>query len=265
MNDSRMPTLFVSHGAPTLAVEDGAAHRFLAGLGGRLGRPKAIVMISAHFEAPVPTVTSAERPETIHDFGGFPQELYRLRYPASGSPELAESVAGRLDAAGLAVRSDPSRGLDHGAWVPLLLMYPDADVPVVQLSIDSRRGPGYHYGLGERLRPLRDEGVLIIGSGGATHNLRLFFGARHDDPSPDWVRDFGEWVEQAIAGDRRDDLIDYRAKAPYADENHPTEEHFLPLLTTLGASEPGETNKRIHTSHTYGVLMMDAYGFGVDG
>lgn len=257
-----MPTLFVSHGAPTLAVEDGDAHRFLAGLGERLRKPNAILMISAHFEAPVPTVTAGTRPETIHDFGGFPRDLYQLTYPAPGSLELAETVTGLLRDAGWSARSDPSRGLDHGAWVPLRLMYPEADVPVVQLSIDSSRGAEYHYELGELLRPLRDQGVLIIGSGGATHNLRLFPGAHHDDPLPDRIRAFGDWVAEAITGDRRDDLIQYRSRGPDAAHNHPTEEHFIPLLTALGASEPGETSRRIHTSHTYGFLMMDAYLFG---
>lgn len=262
---TRMPALFVSHGAPGLAVEDGAAHRFLAGLGNRLGAPPAILVISAHFEAPVPTVTSARQPETIHDFVGFPAGLYRLTYPAPGSPALAASVAELLGEAGWPARTDPSRGLDHGAWVPLRLMYPAADVPVAQLSIDARRGAGHHYALGELLRPLRDQGVLIIGSGGATHNLRLFFGAHHNDPPPDWVRAFSDWVAEAVAEDRRQDLIDYRSQAPYAVDNHPSEEHFLPLLTALGAAAPGETHLRLHTSHTYGVLMMDNYLFGAGG
>lgn len=262
--NTRLPALFVSHGAPTLAVEDGAAHRFLAGLGERIGKPGAVLMISAHFEAPRPTVTAAERPETIHDFGGFPRELYELRYPAPGSPALAERVAGLLGDADMPARLDASRGLDHGAWVPLMLMYPEADVPVVQLSIDPARGAAYHHELGELLRPLRDEGVLIVGSGGVTHNLRLFFGAHHDDPVPDWVRAFSDWVLAAVKDDRREDLIHYRERGPYAADNHPSEEHYFPLLTALGASAPGESNTRVHTSPTYGVLMMDAYRFGAD-
>lgn len=258
----RMPVLFVSHGAPTLAVEDGAAHRFLTGLGTQLDKPEAILMVSAHFEAPQATITGVGQPDTIHDFGGFPRELYDLRYPAPGSPAVAERVAGMLTEAGWPTRTDPSRGLDHGAWVPLMLMYPEADVPVVQLSIDPRRGAAYHHELGELLRPLRDEGVLIIGSGGVTHNLRLFFGAHHDDPVPDWVRAFSDWVQAAVEDDRRDDLIHYRERGPYAAENHPSEEHYFPLLTALGASAPGEAKERIHSSPTYGVLMMDAYRFG---
>ncbi|HSH43796.1 MAG TPA: class III extradiol ring-cleavage dioxygenase [Arenicellales bacterium] len=262
MSDHRMPSLFVSHGAPTLAVEDGAAHRFLTELGDKLERPEAILMLSAHYEEPVATVTAGEKPETIHDFGGFPRELYRIQYPAPGSPALADAVAKLLGDAGWPARRDPSRGLDHGAWVPLRLMYPEADIPVVQLSIDSRRGAGYHYALGELLRPLRDDGVLVIGSGGATHNLRLFFGAGHDDPPPDWVRGFSDWVERTIAEDRRQDLIAYRSRAPHAADNHPTEEHFMPLLAALGAAHPEERGERIHSSHTYGILMMDAYQFG---
>lgn len=258
----RLPTLFVSHGAPTLAVEDGEAHRFLAGLGEQLGKPKAVLMVSAHYESPAPTVTAADRPETIHDFGGFPHELYEIQYPAPGDPPLAGRVAGLLNEAGLDARADPGRGLDHGAWVPLLLMYPDADVPVVQLAIDPPRGPAYHLRLGELLRPLREQGVLIIGSGGATHNLRLFFGSAPDAPVPDWVREFGEWLAKAIDHDRRDDLVHYRERGPRAADNHPTEEHYVPLLVALGAMAPDEPRRRIHTSHTHGALMMDAYQFG---
>lgn len=258
----RMPALFISHGAPTLAIEDNEAHRFLAGLGDRLGRPKAVLMISAHYESAVPTVTASERPETIHDFGGFPRELYEITYPAPGDPALANRVFELLNENGLRARTDTERGLDHGAWVPLLLMYPEADVPVVQLSIDPRQDPGYHHRLGELLRPLRDEGVLIVGSGGATHNLRLFFGARHDDPVPEWVRGFSDWLSSSIMADRRDDLIHYRTKGPNAADNHPTEEHYLPLLVALGATTPDDPRQRIHTSHTYGALMMDAFMFG---
>jgi len=263
-NPSPTPALFVSHGAPTLAVEDGAAHRFLAGLGERLGRPRAILMISAHFEAERPTLTGAEHPETIHDFGGFPRELYALRYPAPGSPALAGRVAGLLREADWPARVDAARGLDHGAWVPLMLMYPEAGVPVVQLSIDPARGAAYHHELGTLLRPLRDEGVLIIGSGGITHNLRLFFGAHHDDPVPHWVRAFADWARTAVESGRREDLIHYRDRAPHAEDNHPSEEHYFPLLAALGASAPGEAGTRIHTSATYGVLMMDAYRFGAE-
>ena len=257
-----MPSLFVSHGAPTLAIEEGPAHRFFVDCGRKLGKPKAVLMLSAHFEASVATVTTGVRPVTIHDFGGFPKALYDITYPAPGDPALAEGITELLRSDDIPVQSDPARGFDHGAWVPLMLMYPDADVPVVQLSIDSRQGPAYHYHLGELLRPLRDQGVLLIGSGGATHNVGLLSKAGRDDPAPNWVKAFGEWLAEAVVNDRRDDLIHYRTRAPHAVRNHPSEEHYLPLLCALGATDSGGPNRRIHASHSYGSLAMDAYLFG---
>lgn len=259
---ARLPTLFVSHGAPPLALDDGPAHRFLRACGESLGKPRAILVLSAHFEEPVATATASAKPETIHDFGGFAQALYDIVYPAPGDPNLAERVGGLLQAGDIAARTDSTRGLDHGAWVPLSLMYPDADVPVVQLSIDARRGTEYHFRLGELLRPLRDDGVLIVGSGGATHNLSLALRAGQDDPTPDWVVTFREWLADAVANDDREGLAAYRARAPDAIRNHPSEEHFLPLLCAMGATRPGEPGRRIHASETYGALAMDAYLFG---
>ena len=257
-----LPTLFVSHGAPTLAVEDSPAHQFLIDCGKTLGKPKAILMLSAHFEAPTATVTANPKPETVHDFGGFSKELYDIIYPAPGNPDLACRVADLAQAGGIPVRADATRGLDHGAWVPLSLMYPDADVPVVQLSIDSRQGPAYHFRLGGLLRPLRDEGVLIVGSGGATHNLRHVFQSAPGAPASEWVADFREWLAVTVENDRRDDLAHYRERGPYAAQNHPTEEHFLPLLAAMGATDSGEPRHRIHVSETYSALAMDAYIFG---
>lgn len=245
-----------------IAVENGPARQFLTDWGKKSGKPIAIVMLSAHFEAPIVTVTASARPKTIHDFGGFPDFLYRLSYPASGDADLARRIAKLLSAGGLHVREDSNRGLDHGAWIPLLLMYPDADVPVVQLSIDSRKGPAYHFRLGELLRPLRDEGVLIMGSGSVTHNLRHAFRSRHDDPAPEEVMLFREWIADRVASDRRDELANYRSLAPHATFNHPTEEHLLPLLSAMGAIAPDEPRRRIHASETYGSLAMDAYLFG---
>lgn len=259
---TRMPTLFVSHGAPTLAIEDGPAHQFLIDCGKTLGKPKAILMLSAHFEASIATVTMSQAPGTIHDFGGFPDALYDITYPARGDPGLALRVSDLLRAGGLSVRGDETRGLDHGAWVPLLLMYPDAGVPVVQLSIDPRRDPAHHFRLGTLLQPLRDEGVLIIASGGASHNLRHVFRSAPGEPTPEWVIEFREWLAETIENDQRDDLVHYRTRAPHAAMNHPTEEHFLPLLSALGATEAGESRQRIHVSETLGALAMDAYIFG---
>ncbi len=259
---AELPTLFVSHGAPTLAIDDGPAHQFLSGYGQILGKPRTLLVLSAHFEAPTATVTTSESPETIHDFGGFVDELYEISYPAPGDPQLAQRVIELLQAGGIPASGDPDRGLDHGAWVPLVLMYPDADVPVVQLSIDSRQGPEYHFRLGELLRPLRNEGVLIVGSGSATHNLARALRARPDDPVPDWVIRFRDWLQTAVEHDRRKDLAAYRSLAPDAVRNHPTEEHFFPLLCAMGAAAPGEDVRRIHASETYGALAMDAYRFG---
>ena len=254
--------MFVSHGAPTLAIEDDPAHQFLISCGKSLGKPRAILLLSAHFQAPTATVTTSLSPKTIYDFSGFPEELYDISYPAPGDPDLAHRISTLLQSGGLSTSESSARGLDHGAWIPLSLMYPDADVPVVQLSIDARQGPAYHFRLGELLRPLRKEGVLIIGSGGTTHNLSYALRAQHNDQVPDWVIGFREWLAGAVADDRRDDIANYRALAPDAALNHPTEEHFLPLLCAMGATEPGELRRRIHESETYGALAMDAYLFG---
>lgn len=259
---TQLPTLFVSHGAPTLVVDDSPARQFLASLGRRLGKPKAILLLSAHFDAPTSTVTASLAPETIYDFQGFAEALYTMTYPAPGDPALARRVRDLMSAAGVTTYLDEDRGLDHGAWIPLSLMYPDADVPVVQLSISARRGPDYHFWLGEQLQPLRDTGVLIVGSGGATHNLSHALRASQDDPAPNWVLTFREWLAEAVTHDRREQLANYRNVAPDAIRNHPTEEHFLPLLCAMGATSPGEPRRRIHSSETFGALAMDVYLFG---
>ncbi|WP_315811297.1 class III extradiol ring-cleavage dioxygenase [Bradyrhizobium sp. SZCCHNR2028] len=262
-----LPSIFLSHGSPMLPLTDSAARDFLVGLGGSLPRPKAILVISAHWETDIPTVNAVAANETIHDFYGFPRELYQLRYPAPGAPDLAHAVAARLQAAGLPVGIDRARGLDHGAWVPLLLMYPQADIPVLQLSIQTERGPRHHLELGRALAPLREEGVLIIGSGSFTHNLGEFRKRRLDidDPAPSWVVDFADWVHNAAIEGRVDDLVDYRRLAPHARDNHPTDEHFLPLFAAMGAAGEGGRVERLHNSANYGVLRMDVYAFhGVD-
>ena len=257
----RMPVVFVSHGAPTLAIEDNDAHRFLRTFGMRLARPRTILVLSAHFDARVATVTAAESPQTIHDFGGFSKELYEMTYPAPGSPELANEVVGLLAAAGVPAMITASRGLDHGAWIPLSLMYPQADIPVVQVSIDTRRGSAYHHDLGRHLAPLRDDGVLIMGSGGVTHNLRELAWDGGHAATPQWAEAFNEWVAEAIAAGRIDDLLAYRDLAPHAARNHPTEEHFFPLLCALGAVSEDDHRARVHHSYTMGALSMDTYQF----
>jgi 4,5-DOPA dioxygenase extradiol len=263
---ARMPTLFISHGSPMLAIVDSAARRFLKDLGPQLPPPKAIIVLSAHHDTPTTEVTASAKPETIHDFGGFPDELYRLRYAAPGSRDLAEAVVAQLAAAGLPARLAPTRGFDHGAWIPLSLMFSRADVPVLQVSIDSGRSPEYHFALGRALRPLRETGWLVLGSGGATHNLALYAHARgrtDESAPPEWVEAFNEWTAGAIAARRFDDLFWYAERAPYAAQNHPTPEHYLPLFATLGAAHDDEQGVRIHSSYDRGLLSLDAYAFGL--
>ena len=258
-----LPALFVSHGSPMLAIEDAGARDFLKRLPELLpARPKAILMVSAHWERLRPTVSAPLANETIHDFGGFPLALYQLTYPAPPSADLARRVRELLTNGGLATDIDAHRGLDHGAWVPLMVAWPQADIPVVQLSVQTRLGPTHHFRLGELLAPLCKEGVLIIGSGSFTHDLASFrsSGGRIDAPEPDWVHSFAEWMAAALRDRRVEDLLNYRALAPEAAHNHPTEEHLLPLFVALGAGA-GEV-AHLHRSTTYGILRMDAFAFG---
>jgi 4,5-DOPA dioxygenase extradiol len=255
----KLPAVFVSHGAPSLALEPhDPSHAFLTRLGRDLGRPAAIVCVSAHWEAPRPTVGAAERPATIHDFYGFPAPLYEIRYPAPGAPALAARVASML---GMPAALDAQRGLDHGAWVPLSLMYPGADVPVVQLSVQSRLDAAHHAALGRALASLREEGVLILGSGGATHDLRRVAWGAGDDDVPADVRAFEGWLVAAVEGGRTDELIAWRERAPSPDSNHPTPEHFFPLFAPLGAAAPGTKGRVLHRAFAYGALSMAAFAW----
>lgn len=255
-----LPALFVSHGSPMLILEDWPARDFLAGLGARLPRPRAILAVSAHWETAVPAVSVAERPETIHDFFGFPDALFAQRYPAPGAPEAALHAKTLLEAGGFAVETE-ARGLDHGAWVPLKLGWPDADIPVAQLSIQPQAGPAHHLAVGRTLAPLRAEGVLILATGALTHNLAQWRRHRGEAEAPEWVAAFADWMAERIGAGDADALVDYRARAPYASENHPTEEHLLPLFVALGAGSGagGGAGEAWHRSYADGVLAMDAY------
>lgn len=257
-----LPTLFVSHGSPMLALQDSPARRFLQNFGLNLPRPKAIVVISAHWENNGgPAVSLAAQPDTIHDFGGFPQALYALRYQAPGAPELANRTASLLEDAGFAVARSAQRGLDHGAWVPLSLMYPDADVPVMQISLVRGAGPKSHDMLGQALAQLRHEGVLVIGSGSMTHNLHEFSGQPVDAPAPHWVSEFESWMRERLEANDSAALLDYRNRAPSARQNHPSEEHLLPLFVAMGAAGAGAKAQLLHSSFEHAVLAMDAYAF----
>ena len=254
---STLPTVFVSHGPPTLPFEAGPTRDALARLGDGFARPKGILCVSAHWETAVPTLSTATRPETIHDFYGFPEQLYALRYPAPGAPELAARAGELLAAAGLPVAYE-ERGLDHGAWVPLLLAWPEADIPVTQLSLQPARGPAHHAALGRALAPLRREGVLILASGNANHNLRAL---RRSAEPPDWAVAFDDWLAEAAGRGDAEALGRFLEEAPQARLNHPSDEHFLPLLVAAGAAE-GEPGEALHRGWLYGALSMASYRFG---
>lgn len=257
-----LPTLFISHGSPMLAIQDSPARQFLQQLGASLPRPRAVLIASAHWETPgIPAVSLAAHPATIHDFGGFPRPLFEIDYPAPGAPAIAERAAELIGQAGFNVSRSADRGLDHGAWVPLRLMYPDADVPVFQLSVLRGATPAEHEKLGKALSVLRDEGVLVIGSGSLTHNLYEFRGQGIDAPVAAWVSDFGAWMNTMLHDQQHEALLDYRRQAPFAERNHPTEEHLLPLFVAMGAAGEGAKAERIHASYEYGVLAMDVYAF----
>jgi 4,5-DOPA dioxygenase extradiol len=257
-----LPTLFISHGAPTMAIEKTPAHQFLLELGNSLPRPTAILVASAHWESMGgPAISFAAQPETIHDFGGFPDELYAIRYPAKGAPEIAGQAAALLEQAGFSVKKSETRGLDHGAWVPLRLMYQQADIPVAQISVVRGATPAAHEAMGKALAPLREKGVLIIGSGSMTHNLYELRGSSLNTGAPAWVREFDGWMNDALENNQRESLRNYRMQAPFAARNHPTEEHIMPLFVAMGAAGDTAQAKRVHSSYEFGVLAMDVYAF----
>lgn len=254
------PSLFISHGAPTFAIEPGRAGAQLGALGRQLERPRAIVVVSPHWITRGVQVTGATSPETIHDFGGFDAKLYDITYPAPGDPALARRVAALLSVAGWSAAVDPQRGLDHGAWVPLLHLFPQADIPVLQVSmpvdLDERRS----YALGRALAPLAAEGVLVIGSGSLTHNLYEFrIGAAGEAA---YAREFTQWVRAAVRAGDATRLVDALGQAPHAQRAHPTPEHFLPLAVALGAAPQALPATVLDGGIVHGVLAMESYVFG---
>ena len=257
-----LPTVFLSHGSPMHARDPGAVGKIWRKLGRALPRPRALLVASAHWETNLPILTASRKPETIHDFFGFPEPLYQLRYPAPGAPEVAERALGLLREAGFTAASNGCRGLDHGAWAPLLYLYPEADVPVVQLSLQTALGPSHHLALGRALAPLARENVLIIGSGHMTHNLRER-GPGTAKPLA-YVREFQRWVDAAIRTHDYDALADYRARSPHGARAHPTEEHFLPLFVALGAAAEDYRPERLYDGIESAALAMDAYCLKAD-
>ena len=258
-----LPAVFISHGAPTLALEASPEQRFLAGFAARLGRPSAIVVVSAHWDTEGLRVLGGTAPQTVHDFYGFPRALYELRYPAPGAVSLATEVVELLNEAGFNAALDLDRGFDHGVWSPLLLMYPAADVPITQISINARKSPYYHWRLGRALCSLRAKGVLVLGSGAITHNLadcRLHGAPVAAEPLP-YVTAFADWIAAQLASGQLEALLAYRERAPAATRAHPSDEHLLPLFTALGAAGVSWTAERVHRSVMHEGLAMDHYLF----
>jgi 4,5-DOPA dioxygenase extradiol len=253
-----LPSLFISHGSPMLALEPAASGPALARLAAELPRPKAIVVVSAHWESHELLVSSGAAPATWHDFGGFPAALYAVQYPAPGDPALAQRVSELLCAASLPARLDPQRPFDHGTWVPLSLMYPKADIPVVQVSLPTRLGPKLQEQVGRALASLREENILLIGSGSITHNLgELDWRAGPESVEP-WALAFRDWMVDKLAADDTPALHDYRQQAPFAVRSHPSDEHLLPLYFARGA---GGRFGIAHQGFTLGALGMDIYRF----
>jgi len=261
-----LPSLFLSHGSPMIALQPGAAGAFMQRLGPALdaafGRPRAIVVASAHSLAREPMLMAAPQHTTVHDFGGFPDALYQLQYNAPGAPELAQQVAQHVRDAGLPVHVVPEGGLDHGIWIPLRFAYPDANVPVLPLAFPPDASPAQLFALGRALAPLRAQQVLVIGSGSITHNLRLAMRQTNADaPEMPQSAAFRRWFAERSAALDHDALLHYRERAPHAAAMHPTDEHLLPWYVAAGAGAEGPI-VRVHDSVTMGCLGMDAYAFG---
>nr|BFD43498.1 class III extradiol ring-cleavage dioxygenase [Pseudomonas sp. FFPRI_1] len=253
-----LPSLFISHGSPMLALEPSESGPALARLAAQLPRPKAILVVSAHWESQDLRVSAHPHPETWHDFGGFPPALFAVQYPAPGKPDLAAQVVQLLKADGLPAQLDSQRPFDHGTWVPLSLMYPQADIPVVQLSLPSHQGPALQTRIGHALASLREQGVLLIGSGSITHNLReLDWHAGPESVEP-WAKAFRDWMIEKLAANDEPALHDYRHQAPHAVRSHPSDEHLLPLYFARGA---GGDFSVAHQGFTLGALGMDIYRF----
>jgi 4,5-DOPA dioxygenase extradiol len=262
MTTIKQPAIFISHGSPMMAIETSLTSEFLKRLGRSLPKPEVIVVFSAHLDSSRDIlITSGQSPETIHDFYGFPEALYQIRYPAPGNPALAEMIADRLRQAGIKSTLDSRQGWDHGVWIPLRLMFPQADIPVVQVSINSRLGARGNYQLGQLLAFLREQGVMIIGSGNMTHNLRELFAIRPTPNRLEMTEAFRSWVHDKLKSQDSHALLNYIEEAPFPAFNHPTQEHFLPLIAALGSSEQDRV-KRIHDTIDMEILAMDAYLFG---
>lgn len=266
-----LPTLYLSHGSPMIALEPGPAGRYMQRLGQaidrRFGRPRAVLAVSPHTPTRTPLLLAAERHEAVHDFSGFPQPLYELRYDAEGAPDVARRALGLLQAAEIPAISVPEGGMDHGVWTVLRHMWPQAEVPVLPMSLVPTWAAGRQWQIGQALAPLRREGVLIVASGSLTHNLRRAFsrmrGAEAASPDGDALA-FQQWVQQRVQAGDWAALRDWRAQSPTPSSAHPTDEHWLPFFIGAGAGldAAGGIGRRVHASLDLGLLAMDAYAFG---
>ncbi|MBS1196374.1 MAG: hypothetical protein H6R18_159 [Proteobacteria bacterium] len=256
-----LPSLFISHGSPEFAFQPGKLGAALGQLGKSLPKPRAVVLMSPHWMTSQLQVQTTAAPSTVHDFGGFSPALFEIDYPAAGAPEIAAQVLQRLAQAGIVATANDHAGRDHGVWVPMLHMYPEADVPVLQIAQTVADQPQTLLALGRALAPLRAEGVLIVGSGGVTHNLNDFRSAA----AGEYVQPFADWLAGRIAAADLEALLDYRWQAPFAKRAHPTEEHLLSLFFAIGAAGDDWTRScRIEGGVADNVLVMDSYIFGGD-
>jgi 4,5-DOPA dioxygenase extradiol len=255
-----LPSLFIAHGAPSLAIEQHAYTEFLKELVKKLPRPKAIVIFSAHWESKVQMISSVIQYETIYDFYGFPDELYEMTYPAKGDVTLSLEIQHLFTAEGIECELDDHRGLDHGAWAPLHLLYPQADIPVVELSVNPGLSPEEYYRIGKALEPLREKDVLMIGSGGTVHNLRRL--DWNDGAPQSWAVAFDDWLAEQLETWNKDALFDYEDRAPHAHDAVPTTEHFVPLLLSFGAADESRKAVLVHRSYQMGSLSLSCWMFG---
>lgn len=256
----KAPVLFISHGAPTFALEPGLLGTRLRILGDQLPDLKAVLVVSPHWQTKSVTVMTTVQPQTVHDFGGFPSNLYALQYPAAGQPKLAKAAARLLETGGFAANCDDRRGLDHGAWVPLMHLLPDAKVPVLQVSMPFNMTTLQALKLGQTLAPLRSQGVLMVASGAMTHNLYDY--RQPGAQSAPYAEEFTTWVRTAVLARAMNLLTDYRARAPHSVRAHPSEEHFLPLVIAMGASTDADEVTVLHGGIINGALSMESYAWG---
>lgn len=256
-----LPSIFVAHGSPTLAVENNAYTGFLAELGASLPRPKGIVIFSAHWDSPDQCIGADDQHAALHDFYGFPEQMYTLDYPAPGDPKLCEEIKHLFSQHNLFHQPVRNRGLDHGAWVVLRHIYPDADIPVVPLSIDSRRAPQEQYEIGRMLAPLRKQGILILGSGGLVHNLRTL--EETNEPA-EWAVQYDDWIGQQLQDWNLRNLFQYDKKAPYAKQAVPSYgvEHFSPLFYVMGAADDQRSARKLFQTYVLGSLSLNCWAFG---